>query len=366
MRATVATRASVAFLTAGGLVIAGASAASAGPPAGPTVTVLSTDVSAPLQLASGRGRVYVADSGRSTVTVLGQSQPLVVGPRPGEIAGVAVAGGSLAYTSTDYRTGATALTVRRDGRPPVVSDLSGFEAAHNPDSTVSYGVPDSAPAACKAQADQTGNDGPPASYTGVVDSHPYAVASLGGGSWVVADAAGNDLLRVDRSGRVSLLAVLPPQPLTFTPGQAEALGAPACAGVTYAFEAVPTDVEVGPDGMLYVTTLPGGPEGPVLGARGSVYRVDPDSGATSRIATGFAGATNLAFGRGGRIYVAELFAGRISTVVAGGPQPFVSLPGVVSVQDAPDGTLYAGTLPADPEDPAGSGTVVRVDPGSGR
>ncbi len=42
------------------------------------------------------------------------------------------------------------------------------------------------------------------------DSHPYAVASLGDGSWAVADAGGNDILKVDSRGHVSVIAVLPP------------------------------------------------------------------------------------------------------------------------------------------------------------
>ncbi len=58
-----------------------------------------------------------------------------------------------------------------------------------------------------------------------------------------------------------------------TKESAAALELPDCVvGVTYAFEPVPTDVEVGKDGYLYVTTLPGGPESPALGARGSSGR----------------------------------------------------------------------------------------------
>lgn len=37
-------------------------------------------------------------------------------------------------------------------------------------------------------------------------------------------------------------------------------------GAPHNFEPVPIDVEIGDDGMLYVSTLPGGPEGPELGA----------------------------------------------------------------------------------------------------
>lgn len=75
------------------------------------------------------------------------------------------------------------------------------------------------------------------------------------------------------------------------------------------------EVEVGKDGLLDVTTLAGGPESPALGARSSVHRVHATTAATSRVATGFAGATDLAIAPNGRIYVAELFGGRVSSLV---------------------------------------------------
>lgn len=44
---------------------------------------------------------------------------------------------------------------------------------------------------------------------------------------------------------------------------------PCFVGRTYWFEPVPTDIEVGRGGQLYVPSLLGGPEGDELGARGS-------------------------------------------------------------------------------------------------
>src|SRR5205085_12198243 len=49
----------------------------------------------------------------------------------------------------------------------------------------------------------------PAQYTGQIESNPYAVADEGYGSVLVADAAGNDIVRVV-NGKVSTVAVLPP------------------------------------------------------------------------------------------------------------------------------------------------------------
>jgi hypothetical protein len=50
----------------------------------------------------------------------------------------------------------------------------------------------------------------------VVEAHPYATAVGPDGSRYVADAAGNTLLKVSRANRIRTLAVLPPQPVTFT------------------------------------------------------------------------------------------------------------------------------------------------------
>ena len=62
----------------------------------------------------------------------------------------------------------------------------------------------------------------------------------------VADAGGNDIVKVDRYGHPSLLAVLPPQPVRITSAMAAGLHLDPCVvGITYKFEAVPTDVEVG-------------------------------------------------------------------------------------------------------------------------
>ncbi|WP_406830309.1 ScyD/ScyE family protein [Pedococcus sp. KACC 23699] len=317
--------------------------------------VLTTKVIAPFHLATEDDDLYVADGGTSTVSKIrdnGSLRTVATGPQPGEVAGVAVTEHALAYTTTNYATHATTLTIKR-GSKTVVADLSGFESKHNPDAKVHYGLKDPS---CAAKV-----LGPMASYTGQVDSHPYAVTAWRHGSWIVADAGGNDLLKVDRWGKVSLLTVLPTQPLVITKAFADANGVPKCVGQTYKFEAVPTDVEVGPGGMLYVTTLPGGPEDPSAGARGSVYRVNPWNGHATRIATGFAGATSLTIGPDRTIYVAELFAGRVSKVRHGHPQAVVALPGVVSVEYGED-HLYAGTMaPMDAQgNPTGHGSVVRL------
>jgi hypothetical protein len=323
------------------------------------VKTLSSSFMGPLQFAVQGKRVYVADAFASTLNRIGASSPIATGGDPkkgGDVAGVAVDGDSVAYTWTkDESHRVTKLVVLRHGKVKLSVDLARFERLHNPDGHVRYGLtnPKAASATCKAQLEKASPT--PASYRGQVDSHPYAVASLGGGAWAVADAGGNDILRVSARGHISVLAVIPGPVVKLTAAFAKANGAPDCAGLSYRFEGVPTDVEVH-DCTLYVTSLPGGPEGPSVGARGSVFRIDGHH--AHRIATGFSGATNLAIGRHGRIYVAELSKGVISVVRHGGPHTVATLPGVVAVEYA-NGSLYASTAPA-VVGGKGPGTVVRL------
>jgi hypothetical protein len=321
------------------------------------VATLSDSYVGPLQFAVAGRKIFVADSFTSTLTQLGRSTPIATGPDPatgGDLAGVAAdpRSGALAYTSSNGDHTQTHLTILQPGRKAITADLSGYEATHNPDGAVFYGVRN--PSQCVSDAFAA--IGVPVSYNGQLDSHPYSVVALGRGAWAVADAGANDILKVDRYGRVSLLSVLPAQPVKITAGLAAANGLPPCTvGVTYRFEAVPTDVEVGPWGSLYVTTLPGGPEGPDNANPGSVYRIGWN-GHPTRIATGFNGATNLAVDGHGRIYVAEISAGTISTIVHGRPSVVASLPSVVAVEYA-NGRLYASTAPA-ATGSDGPGTIV--------
>ena len=332
----------------------------------PSTNVLTSAVIAPYNLAVDRHRLLVADGGANTLSRVkgdGTLKTIVNGPAKGDVAGVAISrnGRSVAYTTTehpsDFVNANGSLHIRHAGGGTFTVNLDAYEAKKNPDQGVSYGVKTTAD--CTKQIeDATG--GQPASYTGLPDSHPYSVTAYRKRSWIVADAGGNDLLKVNRHGRVSTIAVLPAQPLLFTADMVAALGLPDCAtGLTYKFEAVPTDVEVGRDGYLYVTTLAGGPESPVLGGRSSVYRVNPRNGHVKLVATGFLGATNLALHRG-KIFVSEFYAGQISVVKHRKPKLYLTLPGVASVESG-RGHLYAGTFAA--EDGSAPGTVVKISKG---
>jgi hypothetical protein len=332
-------------------------------PTVPTPTLVSSAMAAPFNIAFKGGRPYVADGGLNQVVRVRRDGTLktIVSPAPGT-SGLAFSkhGRYLVYTTTvggQPPAGITAsgLHIKGPHESHVFADTLAYEKAHNPDKHVSYGVHN--PPQCLKDALE--KEGGQASYKGLVDSHAYSVARYKN-KWVVADAGGNDLLWVSNRGKISTLAVLPSQPHKITPEIAAALKLPPkCAlGRTYKFEAVPTDVEVGRDGYLYVTTLPGGPEDPSVGARGKVYRVNPHNGHIKLVATGFLGATNLAIGKHGKIFVSEFFGGQISVVKHGKAHKYLSLPGVVSVEIDRNGALWAATLGN--EDPPAPGTLVKV------
>ena len=179
------------------------------------------------------------------------------------------------------------------------------------------------------------------SYKGIVESHPYGLADAPGGGWYVADAAANAILYVAPDGTVDLLSVMPTQPHVVTAKQAEAEELPKCvAGHAYHFEAVPTDVEVDEGGELVVSLLPGGPEGDALGARGSVVRINPDTGVTTVLAGELAGATNVAVD-GTDVYASQLFGGQISKIASDGTvSSFFEAKQPAALEWA-DGKLYA-------------------------
>lgn len=307
--------------------------------------VIYSGYAAPLQFAVGQA-VWVADSGYSHLTTAVPHKLYATGGDPskgGDLAGVGInsAAGEVGYTWTGPTHYQSHFVLLRNGKQVYQVNLAAYEGSANPDGNVHYGVDH--PSACVRDALNTAHI--PVNYTGQKDSHPYAVAYLGNHQWAVADAGGNDIVKVDVAAhRVSTIAVLPRQPFRVTKAFQQANHLPACVvGVTYWTESVPTDVEVGPGATLYVSSLPGGPEGPGVGPRGSVYTIST-AGRVTRIATGFADATNLAVRPNGYVYVVEL--GRdIARVVNGRPSPVISINGVAGVEWAHN-HLYASTAPA--------------------
>ncbi len=350
--------ATTAFVAGVSLIIATPAGAHTTKPAPtPTTKVLTTAVGAPFNLEVRHGSVLVADGGPGMIgriTSDGSVKTVVSGVEGASGVALSRDGKYLAYTHTvgGPPAGITASGVTIDGPRAfkATADTLAYEKARNPDGKITYGVDN--PSQCVT--DELTRVGFPVSYTGLIDSHAYSLAGYGRG-FVLADAGANALLKISRSGKISTLAVLPAQPAKITAAAAGALGLADCVvGVTYKFEAVPTDVEVGGDGYLYVTTLPGGPEDPSLGARGKVYRVNPWNGKVKEVATGLLGPTNLAIS-GGKLYVAEAFAGRISVIRHGHVSAYLPLPGALAIEAGHGGTLYAATGIFGPP------SVVRID-----
>ena len=127
-----------------------------------------------------------------------------------------------------------------------------------------------------------------------IDSNPNGLL-VGRRSQLVTDAGGNDLLKVDHKGRISVVAVFPPR-LVDAPE-----GIPDLPS-QIPMQAVPTSVVKGPDGAYYVGQLTGFPF-PVGAA--NVWRVVP--GHRPKVfAAGFTNIIDIAFDRHGRLYVLEI------------------------------------------------------------
>jgi hypothetical protein len=314
----------------------------------------------PLGLAVGSdGTFYVAEAFINQITTIGKKGARSSFTVDGSTAGVDARGkGTLVYTVTGFPEteeeppDTYLYTTNPSGKSRLLASPSEYEERVNPDAGNTYGFLDLG-GECAEQV-------PPflLPYEGIIESNPYAVAIVPGG-WLVADAAGNSVIKIGANGRISTVAVLPPVPQVVTQELydqiVEEFPLPECViGETYYGEPVPTDVEVGPDGNYYVSSLPGGPEAP---GAGSVWRIDSRTGALTQVATGFSGAVDIAVAADGTIYVAELFAGQISAIApGGGTSVVVQVDEPVALEIGPDGTLYA-TLGLE-----GPGVLVSITP----
>jgi sugar lactone lactonase YvrE len=118
-------------------------------------------------------------------------------------------------------------------------------------------------------------------------SNFYSMAPKPGGGFYAVDAYANTLNLVDRRGRTHVLTWFPPSP----------------AGS----DAVPTCVDVGPDGAVYVGQLTGhGNTGEEGATAAKVYRYSPRSGRLTEWQTGFSAITGCGFGANGDFYVTQL------------------------------------------------------------
>lgn len=177
-------------------------------------------------------------------------------------------------------------------RPRAVADIAAYQAKH-PDPYDLEGHPE--------------------------DSNPFGLAALKDGTVLVADAAGNDLLRVwPDKGRIRTVARLKPRVVKVPAGlpdlPPEAGGPLPPAGTPMPSESVPTSVTVGKDGHWYVGELRGFPATP---GTSQIWRIKPGTknatcnpkrpraGKCTRFADGMTSVIDLAAGKKG-IYALEL------------------------------------------------------------
>jgi hypothetical protein len=211
------------------------------------------------------------------------------------------------------------------GNYSLKQDLGGYEAANNPDGVVP-------------------------------DSNPFGLFAVPGGL-AVADAGGNDLLRVAANGEISTLAVFPR--VNRPPGSIP----PQITSV----QAVTTSVTLCPDGYLYVGQLTGGPF--TVGIA-NVYRVPQGGGIPEVAYTGFTNIIDVTCGSDGTLYVLEIArnaipnfgqGGRLVRVEPDGTRsdvisgPPLIAPGGVAI--GPDGALYVTNMSTSPTD----GAVLRIE-----
>jgi hypothetical protein len=205
------------------------------------------------------GHLYVADAGRGVVDA--DSGGLVAAlPGVTDVAPTGL-GDMFALTSTFAPDAHGALFRVSQGSVRKLADLQDYELQNDP-----------------------GGDGT------AEGSDPFDLARLDGGHTLIADAAGNDLLSADATGRLDWVATFPDQ---------------------HGIQSVPTSVAIGPDGAYYVGELTGFPA-PAGASR--VWRVAPGtqhahcgvSPACAVVVSGLTSIIDLAFGPNGKLYVAQL------------------------------------------------------------
>lgn len=294
--------------------------------------VVVTGLAGPLTLAvADKGSVLVTQTVANTLSKVDKRgrvtdlHQLPLPPGEGELVGVAYHRGATYHVESDLSgevpTSHIVKTSKTGKRTVVSDDLWTYEMEHNPDARATYGFRNLTQQCAADVAAFEQSIGVPlfSQYQGIVESHAYQL-DVHNGKIYVADAAANAILEVnERTGRVTNAHVLPATTITFTEEleayveeQFGGVDMPDCVvGRRYTPEPVPTDVEVGWDGALYVTTLEGAAGEAVPLSK--VYRVS-QRGWFLELAKGMHGATGLALMDSGHIVVAEMFGGEVSVI----------------------------------------------------
>ena len=288
----------VAALAASALAAQPASAAPPPPPLPAGVSVLASGFQQPAHVAFGpHGTLYVADIGSGALSKvrLRTGASWVVTSSLGFAAGVDVGRDGHVYATSvlgnpeDGAVPARVVRLGHHGKVKVVLDTLAYEKAHNPDG--------------QSQA---------------VDSvsNPYSVLKLKD-RLVVVDAGANDMLEV-RGHHVRTLTVFPVSQTGACATQPE--NDPG----TFGCDPVPTDVEMGPDGYLYVSGLG-------AFAEGHIWKVNARTGAIVRSWDGFPPLTGIAVGKHGTLYAASLVGNQVLRI-RGTDVDVVDIPGAADAE----------------------------------
>jgi hypothetical protein len=144
------------------------------------------------------------------------------------------------------------------------------------------------------------------------DTNPFGVAVDPRGGVLVADAAGNDLLKVRWDGSITTIARLKPRVVKVPDGLGDDFPPP---GTPIKSEAVATSVVVGADGFYYVSELRGFPATP---GTSQIWRINPHAknavcdprhpyrGACKRYVDRLTSVVDLGADRWGNIYAVTL------------------------------------------------------------
>jgi len=356
----------------GSLLIAAGSAAAV---SGPRLTTVVSGLDNPRDLAFGTGwRLYVAEAGHggSECVSGGEEGTACFGFTSG-ISRVNVRAGSshrvvsgLASSADPQGSGATGvdgisllgngrlfgiMTGSRDAIPPGLSAATTAKLQHQLGQLIKVTGGKVKFLADVGHEDFTWS----AAHTDLVpgqfpDANPYGVLALPHATWVV-DAGSNTIDRIEADGDVDVVAFVPNPPSS---------------------DAVPTCIDRGPDGALYIGELTGGGNQPGASV---VWRLSSRGHQLTTWATGLTAVTGCGFAPDGRFYATEFSTAGLDNAAPGtgavvrvgphstSPTTVVSnlnFPGGFAA--GPDGSLYVSNWSISPA--AGgampSGEVLRI------
>ncbi len=233
---------------------------------------------------------------------------------------------SRALLAGDSASFAHLVKLTLGGAPQNIADIGTFEANNNPDQ-------------------------------GFPDTNPYGLLITATG-FAVADAGANALFDITPAGDISTLSVFPSQPNPLFP-----FGPPF-------FQAVPTTVALGPDGLYYVGNLTGFPFPPDLAA---VLQIDPTTGDSTVAEIDFTNIIDLAFASDGDLLVLQLTSNGLASSSGPGPGKLIRIDSATGARTTiiDDPLFFPGGLLIGPDDAiyvsnlgvsAGEGQVLVIVP----